>query len=209
MGKKNTEPRFSGKKGIRILTIAESFDKTKIRNKSIFAGAIIRNCYDIEDFFFSFSTLGGLDATDTVIEICKKLKREDVNLVLINGVIVSLYNIIDLNRIYREVKKPLIAVSYRESQGLEEILLDLPEGKKRVDIYRKNGERTKITLKNGFSIFIRSIGLKLEDAKYILNNCTKFGKTPEPIKIVKNLARGVLNTLFHHKLLEAKGEKLE
>lgn len=212
MGNKDFEgvrKGLSGKRGIRILAIAESFDRSKIGKKSVFAGAIIRDCYVVEGFFFSLSTLGGLDATDAVIEICKHLNREDVNVILISGVIVSLYNLIDLNTIYSVMKKPLIALSYRESKGLEDLLLDMPMGDKRVEIYRKNGERSKITLKNGFSIFIRNIGLKLDEARLILNNCTYFGKIPEPIKIVKNLARGILNALYHHKLLEMKGEHVE
>ena len=184
-----------GKKGIRYLVYAESFSKEVNPEKSVFVGVVIRGIDFVEDFRCHTSTLYGLDATETLTKIFKMIGRKDVNVVLVNGVIVSLYNVIDLNKLYSEIKKPIIALSYRESSGLEKILSDLPHGEERLKIYQRNGERKKVLLKNGFTLYIRSIGLHHRTAVSILNKITLHGRIPEPVKIAKNLAKGVFESL--------------
>lgn len=194
--------KLHGKKGIRVITLAESFNK-KIFDKSVLVGTLVRGLYFVEDLFYTFVTLMGFDSTERVIEVIKKLMRADVHLILLSGTIISLYNIIDLKEVYNTVNMPLIAISYRESEGLENILKDLPMSETRLKIFKKNGERSKIRLKNGFEVFIRCYGLNLNEAKSILDKITIHGKIPEPIKITKNIARGILRSIIS----EQKGEK--
>lgn len=206
--KENTS-KVPAKKGIRILVVAESFRKGQLCDKSVMVGAVIRQCTFLEALRFSLSTLMGLDATDVIIKIYNDLQREDINLILLSGVIVSLYNIIDINRLYDSVRKPIIAISYRESKGLEDTLSKLPMGDKRLEIYKENGERIKVLLKNGFSLYIRCVGLDLNDAIRILNMCTKFGRLPEPVKVAKSLARGILESLITLQIVKKTGNKYE
>lgn len=184
------------KKGWRFLVFAEAFSKNKLAKKSIIVGAIINGLYLPEAFRAELIDLYGLDSTEKIVKIYRSLGREDVNFVILSGVIIALYNIIDLSDIYDRIKKPVIAISYRESEkGLEEILRGLPNGDFRVEIYKRNKERIKIKLSNGYSLFIRPIGLSIKNAKQILDKITIHGKIPEPVKVTKALARSLLNSM--------------
>ena len=184
------------KKAFRALGISESFIKG-LSDKSVLAGVVLRSDRIIDGFVFSRTTVGGMDATDKIIDMYKALKRDDINVLMLNGCVISWYNVIDLHRIYEELRLPLICVTYEESEGLEKYFMELfPEDcGKRIEIYRKNGPRTPIALRTGHNVYVRFIGMSLEEAKGILNKFTLHGAIPEPLRIARLLARGIMKTL--------------
>lgn len=184
------------KKGLRVLGIAESFIKKSLIKKSILAGVVMRADLQIDGFGFSFCTVGGLDATDAVISIYNQLGRPDVRVVVLSGTIISLYNIIDLNKLYECIRTPIIAVSYEESAGIEEFLRDLSEAEKRIEIYQKNGPRVPVRLKNGYMLYIRPVGITIANATEILNLFAIHGRYIEPLRVSRLLARSLFRFLF-------------
>jgi hypothetical protein len=112
------------KKGIRALGISESFIKN-VSKHSVLAGVVTRSDMIIDGFIFSRVKVGGMDATKKIIEMYRALRREDVNLLLLNGCVISWYNVIDLIRVSEEVELPLICVTYEESEGLEKYFEEL------------------------------------------------------------------------------------
>ncbi|HDO42017.1 MAG TPA: DUF99 family protein, partial [Candidatus Bathyarchaeota archaeon] len=66
---------------------------------------------------------------------------------------------------------------------------------RRIEIYRKNGPRTPIALRTGHNVYVRFLGISLEEAKGILNKFTLHGAIPEPLRIARLLARGIVKTL--------------
>ena len=86
------------KKGIRGLAIAESFRQDS--EKSILSGVIMSNDFVIDGFVFGNSTLKGDDATEVIIDMYNKVERPDISYVLISGLVISLYNIIDIKKLY-------------------------------------------------------------------------------------------------------------
>ena len=84
------------KKGLRGLVIAESFKQNS--KKSILAGVVMRRDFLIDGFVFGKATLEGDDATETILSMYKKLNRPDISYLLISGIIISMYNIIDLKK---------------------------------------------------------------------------------------------------------------
>jgi len=184
------------KKGFRALGISESFIKG-ISKESILAGVVMRADMTIDGFTFSKATVGGMDATEKILEMYRSLKRDDITLLLLNGCVISWYNVIDLQRVAEETKLPLICVTYNESTGLEKYFRELfPEDwERRVEIYRKNKNRTAIKLSTGYTVYIRFIGMKIEEAKGILNKFTSHGSIPEPLRIARLLARSLVKNL--------------
>jgi len=138
-----------------------------------------------------------MDATDKIIGMYKALKRDDINVLMLNGCVISWYNVVDLKRIYEELALPLICVTYEESKGLEKYFMELfpDDYDRRIRIYHKNGPRTPITLHTGYSVYVRFLGMSLEEAKGILNKFTLHGAVPEPLRIARLLARGIMKTL--------------
>lgn len=182
------------KKGIRVLGISESFIKNKSKT-SILAGLIMRADLVIDGFSFSKATVGGMDATECVLEIYQKLGREDINLVFLNGCVISWFNIIDLKRFYRDIARPIICITYEKSEGLEKYFVEYfgNEAEDRIAKYKENGEREEFKLHTGKIIFARYLGLNREDVIQVINKFTLHGSIPEPLRVARLLAR----TLVH------------
>ena len=181
-----------GKKGLRGLAIAESFRQNSTR--SVLSGIVIRQDFVIDGFVFGRATIEGNDATDSILEMYEKLNREDINYVLISGLIVSMYNIIDIKKIYDSLKIPIIGVSYKNSAGLEDsIKHHFPNSfESKIYAYQQLGKREKIVLKTSYDVFIRKEGCTLSDVKQLLNKITLHGNNPEPLRVAQILAKSLL-----------------
>ena len=184
------------KKGFRALGISESFIKG-VSEESTLAGVVMRADGAIDGFTFARATVGGMDATDKVLEMCKGLGRDDINVILLNGCVISWYNVIDLHRVAEETGLPLICVTYNESQGLERYFRELfpRDWERRVEVYRRNRSRTPIRLSTGYTVYIRFIGMGMEEAKGVLNKFTSHGSIPEPLRVARLLARSIIKNL--------------
>ncbi|MCS7116339.1 MAG: DUF99 family protein [Nitrososphaerales archaeon] len=182
------------KKGIRALGIAESFRKGKA-DRSILSGVVMRSDLIIDGFVFGSATLGGDDATDQIIKMFERLRRNDINLIMLGGAIISLYNIIDIDRLYQYTNTPIICLTFEESKGLEpHIKHHFPQGwEKKLEAYKKLGERVPLRLKTGHTVYVRTSGITIDDAEIILNRFTLQGSIPEPIKVARILARSRLD----------------
>jgi len=183
------------KRAIRALGVSESFRKG-FNERSVLAGVVMRADMIIDGFAVTSVTVGGMDATDRVIELYKSLRRSDINLILLNGCVISWYNVIDLNKVYEETGTPLICVTYEESEGLEKYFMELfpDDWRLRISIYHKNGGRTLLKLKTGHEVYARFLGIEERDAKLILDKFTREGAIPEPLRVARLLARTLMRS---------------
>ena len=183
------------KKGIRVLGISESFVKG-ISKHSILAGVIMRADMIVDGFTFSRVEVGGMDATQKIIEMHDGLNRRDINIVLLNGCVISWYNVIDLNHVVDAIGLPLVCVTYSDSKGLETFFKEnFPEGwQQRTDIYKRNGPRTPITLHTGHTIYARFLNVNKDETSRLLNKFTFHGAVPEPLRIARLLARSIMRS---------------
>ena len=188
-------PLHVHKKALRALGISESFVKG-VSQKSMLAGIIMRADMIIDGFVLSAATVGGMDATEKMIEMYENLEREDINLLMLNGCIISWYNVVDLQKVVDKVNIPLLCITYEESEGLEKYFMELfPEDwKNRVEVYQRNGYRTPIQLHTNQTVYVRFLNMTLDEAKGILNKFTLYGSIPEPLRVARLLARSIVKT---------------
>ena len=180
-------PLHPAKKAIRALGIAESFRPKDKR--STLAGVVMRSDLVVDGFVFGSATVGGEDATASVLTLCRRLGREDLNLVMLSGAIISRYNIVDVDEVAKKTSLPVICLTYKESQGIEgtiRAVFEHPES--RLSTYRKLRSRTPVLLHTGHRAFVRCSGIKDADAKKVLDSFTLQGVVPEPIRLARLLA---------------------
>ena len=184
------------KKGIRGLAIAESFSQNS--KKSVLSGIVMSTDLVIDGFVFGHSTVGGDDATDAILEMYEKLDRQDISFLLISGIVISLYNIIDMKRISEKIGLPVIGVTYEESSGIEDAIKHhFPESyKSKLTEYSKLEPRKKITLHTSYNLYVRNEGCTVLEAKQLLDKITLQGSIPEPLKITQLLANTFLKSKF-------------
>ncbi|MBI2643341.1 MAG: DUF99 family protein, partial [Nitrosarchaeum sp.] len=94
------------KKGLRGLAIAESFRQNSTR--SILSGLIMRRDFVIDGFVFGSATLEGNDATDQILHMYEELSRFDISYLILSGLIISMYNIVDIKKLHDSLQIPII-----------------------------------------------------------------------------------------------------
>jgi len=184
------------KKGIRGLAIAESFLQDS--KESVLSGIVMSTDLIIDGFIIGHSTVGGNDATDVILEMHKRLARPDVSFLLISGIVISLYNIVNLKKISKETGLPTIGVTYEKSDGIEDAIKHhFPDSyKSKLEEYSNLGIREKITLHTSHDLYVRKEGCTILEAKQLLDKITLQGSIPEPLRISQLLANTILKSKF-------------
>jgi endonuclease V-like protein UPF0215 family len=182
------------KPGIRALGVAESFRQGQRR--SVLAGVVMRSDFVIDGVALGRTAVGGDDATSSIASLFRKFGRNDVNLVMVSGVILSLYNIIDVDALSGSTKLPVVCLTYKETAGIEEsIRRHFPsKAELKVEAYRRLGRRTGVLLHTGKRVFVRSAGIEKEEVRRVLDAFTLQGSVPEPVRVAKLLARAELSS---------------
>jgi uncharacterized protein len=185
------------KKGIRVLAIAESFKKEKAN--SILTGVVMRKDLIIDGIIFGKATIRGNDATRNIITMYNNLQRNDIGFILLDGMIISMFNIVDGETIYNITGIPIIIITFKDSDGIDNSFKKhFPDTyKTRIALIKKLGKRQPILLKTNKFLLIRTWGIKLDDAVRLLNSFLIQGSIPEPIKVAKIISRAYLNKNYH------------
>ncbi len=180
-----TKPAF------RVLGMAECFNKKQ--RKSVLAAVSYRRDGIIDGVYLTWLTVGGLDATEKILELVRNTGRQDFNAVMLNGCIISWFNIVDIKTLHRELSVPVVCLSYEESGGLEKFLEKyFPGDERRLKMYSNLGERRLVYISSSRSyVYARYEGIEEEDLRELLNAVTKHGKVPEPLRIAQSIARAV------------------
>src|SRR5919112_5390109 len=98
------------KRGIRIFGIAESFKKSNLT--STLGGVVMRRDLIVDGIVFGNSTLKGDDSTKSIHCMFRSLERDDINCILLDGLIISMYNIIDGKQLNTITGLPVIAITF-------------------------------------------------------------------------------------------------
>ena len=180
------------KPGIRALGVAESFRQGQKR--SVLAGVVMRSDFVIDGVAVGRTAVGGDDATSSIASLFRKFRRNDVNLILVSGAILSLYNIIDVDLLARKTDLPVICLTYKETAGIEgSIRRHFPQGaEKKLEAYAKLGKRVGVRLHTGHRVYVRTSGIEPGSTKRVLDLFTLQGSVPEPVRVAKLLARALL-----------------
>ena len=185
-------PLHLNKPGIRALGVAESFRQGQRR--SVLAGVVMRSDFVIDGVALGRTAVGGDDATSSIATLFRRFRRNDVNLILVSGAILSLYNIIDVDELSGKTRLPVMCLTYKETAGIEgSIRKHFPVGAEaKLEAYRRLGKRTGVRLHTGHRVYVRTAGMDRGSVKPVLDAFTLQGSIPEPVRVAKLLARAAL-----------------
>jgi endonuclease V-like protein UPF0215 family len=175
------------KQGVRALGVAESYRGED--GDSYLAGAVVRGSSVVDGFAFTTATVGGTDATEAVVRLYEIIGREDVRLVMVSGVALSWYNIVEPCAVHEATGVPVISVTYEESDGLGEAIrqeFDAEERERRLKMYDRLPERRSVG-----DLYVRSAGVPEDRADEYVRDFTHDGR-PEPVRVARLAARGLL-----------------
>lgn len=191
------------KPGARALGVAESYrGRADGERESVLGGVVVRADRVVEDVALSTCTVGGADATAAVCELVASVDREDLGGLLLAGVAPAWFNVVDLAAVRDAVDRPVLAVSFEASDGLEPHLRDHFDGgalERRLAAYRSLPDRIPVRLDapaaaggddTDADLWVRAVGVGDDEARRIVRAHTPEGRRrPEPLRVAKVAAR--------------------
>ena len=198
------------KSGTRALGVAISADGRSDADppaRATVAAAVVRADRVVDGLAFSTCTVGGSDATAAVVDCIDRLGRPDARHVLLAGVAPAWFNLIDCRRVHEAADRPVIAVSFEASPGLEPHLREHFTGDaldRRLAVYESLPEREPVRLaaeatRGGGGIdepgdepdvWIRPVGVDAAGARRVVAAHTPESQgRPEPLRVARLAAR--------------------
>ena len=155
----------------------------------------MRSDFVIDGVALGRTAVGGDDATSAIASLFRRFGRNDINLIMVSGAILSLYNIIDVDELSRSTKLPVVCLTYKETAGIEgSIRRHFTEGvEEKLKAYRNLGRRRGVKLRTGHRVYVRASGMDSSAVRPVLDAFTLQGSIPEPVRVAKLLARAVLS----------------
>ena len=159
------------KKGVRILAIEGS--DLKEGKDCLVVCTIWRQ--DLLEGVISFYVKK--DGSDSASKIISKVKRsrfkEQIKVIITHGTTIAGLNVIDISRIYKELKLPVIAITRKKPHPdllskaiFSSKMLSEEEKEKRSNLLDLIGKRSSMTSNGGY--YAQFIGIKEQDAKTMI-----------------------------------------
>lgn len=177
------------KRGARALGVADSYRPDA--DRSTLAAAVVRADRVVDGLDFSTVAVGGTDATGRLIGLIDRIGRPDVGTVLVAGVAPAWYNVLDVARVADAVDRPVVSVSFEESEGLVAPLREAFSGTAlatRLATYERQPPRRPVAV-NGERLWLRAAGCSPAEAERLIRGFTPEGGRPEPLRIARLAAR--------------------
>lgn len=180
------------KEQIRLLGIDDSPFTFK-DNYTRVIGVVMRGNNYLECVLSRQIKIDGDDATYICIDMIEKTKyRKQLKTILLDGVTLGGFNVVNINEIYSFIDLPVITIT-RDKPDFKKIEVALKKNfgdwQKRLNVIKK-GKLYKIPTKHN-PIYTKFIGLNLEEVKEIINISTIQGVIPEPIRVAHIIASGI------------------
>jgi len=175
----------TSKPGIRVLGVAESFEPKGDRYSTVCGVVMRKDGFIIDGIGFVRTKVGGNDATRKLLQMYNAFRRQDINVIMLSGAIISHYNIVDVDRLSKSTGRPVICLTYRDSTGIEQSIRSR-FGKRAVvklAAYKRLGRRVKLVLSTGKSVFVRCSNIQVDDASSLMESFLIQGRYPEPVRV--------------------------
>jgi len=182
------------KEEIRILGIDDG-PFTKNDKEVIVIGVIFRGGEFIDGLLRTYVSVDGLDATEKLSEMINSSKhKQQLKVIMLDGITLGGFNIIDIKKLYSETKIPVIVIN-RKIPDLKSIKTALEKNfedfEKRWKMILNAGKIKELKLEK-FSIYYQNLGLEDEETEEIILLSTKHAQIPEPLRVAHLIATGIV-----------------
>lgn len=178
---------------IRILGIDDGKFTPHTTGKVIVVGVVFRGGMWLDGMMHTFIDIDGLDSTEIVAQMVNKSRhRKQLRLIMLNGITLGGFNLVDIKKLFVLTSKPVIALT-RKKPDLESIrraLKNLKETNERLRIVNETGEIYEFANK-GSKIYMELAGISFDVAKKIVSLASTRSSFPEPLRVAHLVASGI------------------
>ncbi|MBD3263186.1 DUF99 family protein [Candidatus Woesearchaeota archaeon] len=186
------------KKQTRILGIDDCPFKRKNKYTQII-GTVFRAGEYVDGLLSSKISVDGFNATDKIIQMIKKSRNKgQLRIIMLDGIALGGFNIIDIQKLYKKTKLPVIVVIRRRPnfKKIKLALNHLSKPEKRLQLMKNAGKIYEFPVKHkGLrkkgKIYFQYIGITEKQARQVLKLTITHGLIPEPIRVAHLIATGI------------------
>ena len=180
---------------IRILGIDDGVFQPHTKGMVDVVGVVFRGGYWLDGVMRTEVEIDGMDATEKIASMIMDSPHYDqLRVVVLNGVTLAGFNVVDLKELFGKTGLPVIAVT-REKPNLEEIrkaLENLAESGKRWEAIENAGRLIEVQTRNAEEpLYVQIAGISEEDAKRILKKTSTRSNVPEALRVAHIIASGL------------------
>lgn len=177
---------------LRVLAVEDGVFTSggRLLDEAFLIGVLMRHSI-VEKVFIDTVEVDGLDATEKVLSFINGSKPLD--LVLLHGVPYAGFNLVDATGIYSLTQCPVICILDRKpdmASVLKALKSKFTDWTRRFNILQRQGKPIEVVLE-GSRLVLSIHGISLETALKTLKAMTFLGKTPEPLRVAKLIAKGL------------------
>jgi len=177
------------KSQLRILGIDDSpfrFDD----EKAMVVGTIVRMPNYLEGVIKSEVTVDGTDSTETLVKMVAKSRfRDQIKLVMVDGIALAGFNVIDLGEVYSNLGIPVLTLT-RDKPDLDKmkkaLMKHFEDWRTRYGLITKHELRVINTEHN--PLYACGIGMDWSEFEELVRTSTVRGVVPEPIRMAHLIA---------------------
>jgi len=133
----------------------------------------------------------GRNSTDVMIEVLRRSQfAAHVRAVLLQGIAVGGFNVVDIHRLHRELDRPVLVVARRKPRlpAMKDYLVqNVPGWPRKWQLIQAAGPMDPLR-----GVYVQRVGLTLNQAGHLLAATTTHGRVPEPLRLAHLIAGGIV-----------------
>ncbi|MFQ6120302.1 MAG: DUF99 family protein [Methanosarcinales archaeon] len=178
------------KSEIRILGFDDGAFVSKSEASVPVIGVIFRGGKFLDGALKTDVTIDGRDATEKIIKLINLTRhKQQLKVIMFDGVTLGGFNIIDIKKLYQETKLPVIIIN-RKIPNLKKVknaLRNFDDFEERWKTILNAGKIKECRIKNK-KVYYQSIGLNDEETKEIITLSSTRSFIPEPLRVAHIIA---------------------
>ncbi len=177
------------KQQIRVLGIDDASYDRNIHKKTFVIGTIFRGGDFLDGIITCEIRIDGKDATKNIADMINKSKfKVQLRAILLDGIAVGGFNVIDITELNRKTNIPVIVImrGYPDIEKIKKALLKIGM-KNKIKLIEKAGK-----IYSYEKIHFQFFGLAKEKAEKILELTCTHSDIPEPIRIAHLIGQGIV-----------------
>lgn len=180
---------------IRVLGIDDGVFRPHSKDMADVVGVVFRGGYWLDGFMHTRVQVDGMDATEKLVNmITNSPHYPQLRVVMLNGVTLAGFNIVNIKKLHEKVKLPIIAVTRDQPNfaDIRQALENLPDPEQRWKAIEKAGKIIKVRTRDGEEpIYVHVAGISEETAKRILRKTSTRSNIPEALRVAHIIASGL------------------
>lgn len=180
---------------IRVLGIDDGAFTPHSKELVDVVGVVFRGGYWLDGFMCTKVQVDSMDATEKLADmITCSPHYPQLRVIMLNGITLAGFNVVDIKELYGKVKRPIIAVT-REKPDFNDIrkaLQNLSDIDKRWNAIQKAGRMIRVRTHEGEDpIYAHIAGVSEETARRVLKSTSTRSNIPEALRVAHIIASGL------------------